>query len=342
VAIDTTSLGQAGVDTSDNPLLSALWMAVTRYNTLPPVPKGGDVARHGVALDSVLKCAGYYLTSKPPVEGKKSLARWEAMLGLAEATGAEYQTLGLQPLSGWTAMQQWFQDGVEANKKFYWLEMLDPMHRHGRDLSPQFAGWSGDSDAARKKSSFWDYIGTKMHPALNEIEVQYFPEVAGQSTNYRHVYFSGGSLKDFQGNDYSTAKESTVFNGTGWAIFVCSPAGKLYAGSHETGKRHHSSFLGGGSVSGAGEMAVYQGKVRAITCKSGHYKPDARMMLEFLGRFADIPGDAVICPDFTTGNYYRCAQLRIKQMKAKELGKAELMAAIPPGTDYPAELNLSD
>jgi hypothetical protein len=51
------------------------------------------------------------------------------------------------------------------------------------------------------------------------------------------------------------------------------PRGTLYVGEHQVGLFHHSSFIAGGIVAGAGEMSVADGKLRMITSKSGHYQP---------------------------------------------------------------------
>jgi hypothetical protein len=203
----------------------------------------------------------------------------------------------------------------EKNKfetsKYYWLEMLDPQHRHGQELSPLWVKWIQD-DTAGYKSSFWDYIGTNSHPKYAEIEVKYFPEKAmNYQDNKYEVHFEGGILKDYQGNPVTTPKvHSTVFSGEGWAIFVCSASAKLYIGSHIAGEQHHSSFLGGGAVSGAGEIAVVNGRIRLITCKSGHYKPSGQLFRNFLAKFPEIPNDAAIQPDFSSNDWFLYSELR--------------------------------
>lgn len=51
--------------------------------------------------------------------------------------------------------------------------------------------------------------------------------------------------------------------------------GDLYASNnHEVGKFHHSSFLAGGPVAGAGELNVVDGRLKFVSDQSGHYKPD--------------------------------------------------------------------
>ena len=96
-----------------------------------------------------------------------------------------------------------------------------------------------------------------------------------------------GLLVDRRGRAYHTGIESTMHSGAGWAIFVMDKNNTIYAGSHIAGEFHHSSFLGGNYVSSAGEIAVRNGKLVAITCRSGHYRPDPKNMIYFLNSLND-------------------------------------------------------
>lgn len=50
--------------------------------------------------------------------------------------------------------------------------------------------------------------------------------------------------------------------------------GNLYASNkHEVGFFHHSSFLAGGPVAGAGELRVVNGHLHFMSDQSGHYRP---------------------------------------------------------------------
>ncbi|MGI5221201.1 hypothetical protein [Nocardia sp. CA-290969] len=75
----------------------------------------------------------------------------------------------------------------------------------------------------------------------------------------------------------------TTFTSTLWtpqggrAIFVMDEHGQLYASPyHLLGEFHHSSFLAGGPVAGAGEISAVQGQVRLISDHSTHYRPARR------------------------------------------------------------------
>lgn len=90
-----------------------------------------------------------------------------------------------------------------------------------------------------------------------------------------------------KGELLTTSEESTAHSGKNWVIFVLSPQGKLYCGSHLPGVFHHSSFLSDAAILGAGEIKTDAfGKITHISSKSGHYKPtdaENREMLRWFG-----------------------------------------------------------
>lgn len=47
---------------------------------------------------------------------------------------------------------------------------------------------------------------------------------------------------------------------------------------------HHSSFLAGGDVAGAGEMKVHEGRLSMISNASGHYRPGSRQVTQTLNQ----------------------------------------------------------
>lgn len=86
-----------------------------------------------------------------------------------------------------------------------------------------------------------------------------------------------GRLYDVRGRPYSTDGGTSH-----WApdderaIFVMDRYGNLYASTHhEVGVFHHSSFLRGRQVAGAGDLRVRDGVLELISRHSGHYRPDA-------------------------------------------------------------------
>jgi hypothetical protein len=137
-----------------------------------------------------------------------------------------------------------------------------------------------------------------------------------------------GKLVDLADVPWDTSLTKTHFSGTGWAIFVVSPTGKIFGGTHEAGKHHHSSFLGGGFVMAAGEIACYDGISRITTAKSGHYGPTAENLQKFVNTFPQIRGDAIIFPKFTANNLkaYTVQDFRTRGLAATPLTKAEVEA----------------
>ncbi len=85
-----------------------------------------------------------------------------------------------------------------------------------------------------------------------------------------------------EGKPFDTAKLSTMFSGLGWAIYVMSPDGAIYSASHRVSAFHHSSFLAASDVAGAGEMQVVNGRLAAISNKSGHYTPGVIQLVQTL------------------------------------------------------------
>jgi len=109
------------------------------------------------------------------------------------------------------------------------------------------------------------------------------PDAQAKST----VTVSGGKLKRSAtyatpNADVDTSASVTHHSGNGWEIFVVSPSGELHMASHKIGKFHHSSLLGGGTVSMAGELKVAGGVIDTMTNKSGHYSPSAEAFAHFL------------------------------------------------------------
>ena len=81
---------------------------------------------------------------------------------------------------------------------------------------------------------------------------------------------------------FDTSSMRTNQAGAGFGIYVMDGEGRIYSDSHKVGLFHHSSFLSGADVAGAGEIKVVGGKVVAVTAKSGHYQGGVPEMVQFL------------------------------------------------------------
>lgn len=99
-----------------------------------------------------------------------------------------------------------------------------------------------------------------------------------------------GKLYDANGNPFDTGSGSSVHRGGGGrAIFAMDENGNIFASNYqEVGRFHHSSFLGGGPVSGAGELKVTNGVPELLTLRSGHYKPTPEMTQAVFSRLQDM------------------------------------------------------
>lgn len=95
------------------------------------------------------------------------------------------------------------------------------------------------------------------------------------------VTFRDGLLYDHMGELFHTG---AMVSGAprGWAIFVRTPDGLMYAHAPEVNAFHHSSFNAGAPVRAAGEIAVRHGVVAGVTNKSGHYTPSGAHFLDML------------------------------------------------------------
>ncbi|MCC6386708.1 MAG: hypothetical protein IT302_04925 [Dehalococcoidia bacterium] len=138
--------------------------------------------------------------------------------------------------------------------------------------------------------------------AVNEPQppVQLGPnQVAGNKTKVKYLETTearnefklevGGSITQ-GGEPFDTSKMYSKFMGDGFGIYVMAKDGTFYATSHKIGLFHHSSFLGGGDVAGAGEMKVVGGTLQFITNKSGHYWPGDQELAQTLNELQAASG----------------------------------------------------
>ena len=152
----------------------------------------------------------------------------------------------------------------------YVLEALDPEHRleHRMGLEQYAETWAKDPT----EEYFFDWLG-KLGEKLPEMgTVDYFDE----ETRARYELRLGRRIV------YQQDKKALEGNN----IYAMSRDKKFYAsqgGSGEKGVVHHSSFLSGSAVGGAGHMTFKSpGKLGEIDVNSGHYKPGPRQMINAL------------------------------------------------------------
>lgn len=109
--------------------------------------------------------------------------------------------------------------------------------------------------------------------------VQY---MSAEQLEKSRLFVKGGLLhRALDGMLFDTARASTHWSGSGRAMFVMDEHGNLYASlEQDVGRLHHSSFLGGNPVAGAGELEVRNGIPQVVSRKSGHYMPTVEQLLK--------------------------------------------------------------
>jgi len=96
--------------------------------------------------------------------------------------------------------------------------------------------------------------------------------------HYEYIINDGKIFHKQSGEPLDTSRGP---KGTKW-IFVMSTAKRLYAGKKERGVFQHSSFLAGGTTIAAGRFTAENGVIKSIWAYSGHYKPTAENLANFM------------------------------------------------------------
>ncbi len=172
----------------------------------------------------------------------------------------------------------------------YWMEAADKTHRSvdGEEFATRRRAWREDGNTTLSFPE-WE----KLHFGVGQGEGE---RVAYLTPAQRRPYEiqierdgSGGViLRRQDGQPLDTTNEETGLLGRGSAIFVIGQDGRLYASSPPEGTFHHSSFLGGGAVMGAGEIATdASGHIVRFSSNSGHYKPDDETVCRALQHLED-------------------------------------------------------
>lgn len=98
-----------------------------------------------------------------------------------------------------------------------------------------------------------------------------------------------------EGRPYDTQGSWATMQGEGTDIFAFKDK-QLFAGRHEIGHFHHSSFFSGGRVDCEGEIKCVNGQLVSINLQSGHYKPTRSHARELLHWLYEMGVDLTILP----------------------------------------------
>ena len=233
-------------------------------------------------LESLSRMQDFQTLSRLIYKMEKSKTKLKRALRKLASIGKGISELKREGLKGKTLILDYFIE-VATRDHVYPVDRLLHQWRESK-THLNFDDWmQWRSIEMEQKKRKW------MH--LNDSKCSIIEEATLKKVNYlstveeRKPYqleFKEGLIWQNQ-SPYDTSSEETIFSGKGWAIFVIDPKRQFYAGTHEIGRFHHSSFLGGSAILGAGEMQTdANGRLIALSNKSGHYQPSREQLLNTL------------------------------------------------------------
>lgn len=278
-----------------DPNIRTMDWALGHYHGIEPLA----FSERRLALVAVIKASQRFLTSRAARGSKRSTGvvalQCMALSKAEELTRAKKRRAkGNWQRAAKATKPLRVKEGSNAKPldEKYWKELRAP-HYAGFVLESIFKEW----EKAKTYKNLDDWVESEWLPMARASKDPSHAYKVAQLEKNRVAYLKGrGNRKPYlirfhrgrvyaaNGHRFHTGDHSTAFSGKGWAIFVMSPTGHIYSGSHDVGKFHHSSFLSGGPVLSAGEWVVHKGKVLAVTAKSGHYKPSLHMFYQMLNK----------------------------------------------------------
>ncbi|KAL5224664.1 hypothetical protein ABZP36_011303 [Zizania latifolia] len=164
----------------------------------------------------------------------------------------------------------------------HWIEAIDPRHRYGHNLHFYYDVWC--QSQAGQPFFYWLDIGEGKDADLPECprallkkqSIKYLGP--REREDYEYTITEGKIIHKQSGEPLDTSQGP---KGTKW-IFVMSTTKRLFAGKKERGVFQHSSFLAGGATIAAGRFTANNGAIKSIWAYSGHYKPSAENLANFM------------------------------------------------------------
>ncbi|KAM3380073.1 hypothetical protein P3S68_005646 [Capsicum galapagoense] len=169
-----------------------------------------------------------------------------------------------------------------------WLEVIDPCHRYGVNLSRYHEVWCNSESS--QSFFYWLDIGDGKEVIVekcsrSDLHSQCIKYLGPKEREAYEVTVKNGKL---------IYKKSGVcvdtIEGTKW-IFVLSTSRTLYVGEKQKHHFHHSSFLAGGACLSSGRLVVSKGDLEAIWAYSGHYRPSDEQFEEIIRFLQDLHVD---------------------------------------------------
>ncbi|XP_061358357.1 IQ domain-containing protein IQM1-like [Gastrolobium bilobum] len=170
-------------------------------------------------------------------------------------------------------------DNAQKLVPHYWLEAIDPRHRHGSNLRLYYDIWF----ESQSIQPFFYWLDVGDGKEINHVKcsratlqrqcIKYLGPKERQEyevivENGKLVYRHDGRLVHTDGNSK-------------W-MFVLSTSRALYVGQKQKGTFMYSSFLAGGATRAAGRLVAQQGVLEAIWPYSSHYHQTEENFKEFI------------------------------------------------------------
>uniref|UniRef100_M8CR34 IQ domain-containing protein IQM3 n=1 Tax=Aegilops tauschii TaxID=37682 RepID=M8CR34_AEGTA len=251
----------------------------------------------------------------------------------------------------------------------HWIEAIDPRHRYGHNLHFYYDAWCQtqagqpffywldigegkdvelpECSRALLKKQCIRYLGPGLGCASIYMRASALSSVSGllrsaahdirlnaiqEREYYEYIIEDGKIINKISGESLDTSQGP---KGTKW-IFVMSTAKKLYAGQKERGVFQHSSFLAGGATIAAGRFTAENGVIKSIWAYSGHYKPSAENLTNFMSFLEENGVDLkeVEVRSSTKEDYYEDPVPNIKENPAA----AAMMASNTPQLILPSNM----
>ena len=275
--------------TRRNPLLLQIDRLLARYHGVV----GGDedaVIQRTVLLAALVSRTGLYLRDHACKEAFKAVAEELGLAAVEELKRLRRPAAPRSPgdtlarvihIHGRQHIGGGFHPTIPLRHEHYVIEAFpaaDGLRLPPDDVAHMLKMWlARHAEAAAAgttppSASFWDWLGDGDRARFFRSRVAYLD--ATEREAYR---------VSIDGNRWNWVSDGSLLSSTrlgdvaGWSfIFVISPEKVLYAGETRKDKFHHSSFLAGGPVLGAGEIRVHEGRLERVTNVSGHYRPDLK------------------------------------------------------------------
>ena len=264
-----------------NPVLREIDRLVETYHLIP-LTDADSFVRRTAFLAAIYSRTGVYLDQHTNKEARRAAVTELQAQAVAALKELRPPVAPRKPIDKFRAAAQLhmktkigggFRPSIPMHDQRYMLEAFGTTHYSALGLEQAFTFWlkkHEDAAAGRAISSpgsFWDWL-----------------EVSGIANRTKQITY----LTKEEREGYRVQVQAT---GLSWAcgegplhsiglpdddsfIFVISPEQEMFAGETIFEKFHHSSFLEGRPVLGAGQIQVNKGTLLKVTNESGHYRPD--------------------------------------------------------------------